>query len=244
MSIAKGSATGTASSAELLAAGEERDYVTIVLTNAIPLTIGVGAAAAAGSGIVLTKQGEGVRLGGNLARRQINIIGNGATVQYQVGELEMFGGGGGNGGYGDKTNITITLASLANAGKRQSAGVSIDGEFKDVLVGGFIKTGASGPGAGDYCDLYVAASADGGTTYSGEASGADAAYAGTIANVQHLGRISTVAAATTYEFGPFSIAAAFGGVLPKNWALIFGNESDGTLDTTGSNHEIHYHGVR
>lgn len=146
--------------------------------------------------------------------------------------------------YGEKTEIVVTLASLADTGWREATAVDNSSNlFVDALVGGKVKTGA-GSGAGDYIDVYVSGSVDAGTTYGGDCSGTDGAYAGESANLIHLGRISTPVAETTFEFGPWSIADAFGGVLPKNWTLVFDNESDSILDTTGGNHEIHYLGTK
>jgi len=145
--------------------------------------------------------------------------------------------------YGNSTTITITLAGLADGSRRQAQAVDNSSDlFFDALVGGKIKTGA-GSGAGDYVDVYVAASADGGTTYGGDCSGNDAAYAGEADNLTHLARVSTGAAGTTFDFGPFSIAAAFGGVLPEHWTLVFDNHSSSTLDATPGNHDVHYMGV-
>jgi len=145
--------------------------------------------------------------------------------------------------YGSKVNVGITLAGLADGNWRQSAAVDNSGnKYLDALVGGKIKTG-SGSGAGDYVDAYVSGSIDGGTTFGGDCSGSDSAYAGEDKNLTFLKRIHTEAAETTFEFGPWSIAAAFGGVLPRHWVLVFDNESDSTLDSTPANHEVHYQGI-
>ena len=145
--------------------------------------------------------------------------------------------------YGSSTTITVTLAGLTDTSQRQAQAVDNGTElFHDALVGGKVKTGA-GAAAGDYVDIYAAASADGGTTYGGDCSGSDEAYAGEANNLIHLARVSTDAAETTFAFGPWSIAAAFGGVLPEHWTLVFDNESDSTLDTTPENHNVHYMGV-
>jgi len=142
--------------------------------------------------------------------------------------------------YGTKTNITITLASLTDTSLRQSASVDngTNGAI-DTLIGGKITTG-TGSSTNDFIDIYAAGSLDGGTTFSGDASGSDAAYSGVTENLKFLGRISTETASTTYEFGPFSLAAAFGGSMPEDWAIVVDNESDSTLSATGGNHEVHY----
>jgi len=145
--------------------------------------------------------------------------------------------------YDSSAAVVVTLASLADMAWRQAQAVDNGTNlFCDALVGGKIKTG-TGAGAGDYIDVYAAASADGGATYGGDCSGNDAAYSGESDNLVHLGRVSTPAAETTFEFGPFSIAAAFGGVLPEHWTLVFDNESDSTLDATPVNHDVHYTGL-
>jgi len=145
--------------------------------------------------------------------------------------------------YGSKVNIGITLEGLADGEWRQSDAVdNSSNKYLDALVGGFIKTGA-GSGAGDYVDVYVSGSIDDGATFGGDCSGSDDAYGGEDKNLTFLKRIHTEAENTTFEFGPWSIAAAFGGVLPRHWVLVFDNESDSTLDGTGSNHEVHYQGI-
>jgi len=146
--------------------------------------------------------------------------------------------------FGASTPIVVTLAGLTDTSKRQAQAVDNSANlYFDALVGGKIKTGA-GSGAGDYVDVYASGSVDGGAAYGGDCSGADAAYAGVAANLVFLGRISTETASTTYEFGPFSVAAAFGGLLPEHWTLVFDNESDSTLSATPADHEVNYQGVK
>jgi len=145
--------------------------------------------------------------------------------------------------YGSHDTIDITLAGLGDGEWRQSAAVDNSGDkYLDALVGGFIKTG-SGSEAGSYVDVYVSGSIDEGDTFGGDCSGTNSVYGGEDKNLTFLKRIHTEAENTTFEFGPWSIAAAFGGVLPRHWVLVFDNESDSELDGTGSNHEVHYQGI-
>lgn len=141
--------------------------------------------------------------------------------------------------------ITITLASLANNGARESTAIdNTSNLFLDAQVGGKVKSGASGTLATGQVNVYAYGSADGGTTYSDSATGSDAAITLTVPpNARLIGMINVVANATTYEFGPFSVAAAFGGVLPAFWGIIIENKTGGTLDATGGNHNVHYQGV-
>jgi len=140
--------------------------------------------------------------------------------------------------------ITVTLASLANTAFRESTAISnTTNLFLDVLVGGLITTGTS-PTVSTNIVIYTYGSVDGGTLYSGNASGTDAAYTGPSAQLKKLGVITVDATSDKgYEFGPFSIAQAFGGVVPADWGLVFKNETGVALNATGGNHDINYQGV-
>ncbi len=140
--------------------------------------------------------------------------------------------------------ITCTLASLANAAQRQSAAVdNTSNLYTDALAAVQVKTGASGVSATGYVDVYAVATVDGGTTYSGGASGSDAAFSGSLSSCFRLGRLPTIANATTYNGGPWSVAAAFGGSLPDHWAIVVDNESGASLDSTEGNHLKKYEGI-
>lgn len=126
--------------------------------------------------------------------------------------------------------ITITLVGLADDGLRES--LIVDNSvnlFFDVLVQLKINTGNVGAPAGDKNVLvYAYGSADGGTTNSGGATGADAAYGGVagqlITNCPLLGIVSVDAQNETFESDVFSVASAFGGVMPQKWGIIVMNQ--------------------
>ena len=140
--------------------------------------------------------------------------------------------------------ITCTLASLANAAFRQSAAIdNTTNLFTDALVAVQVKSAASATSATGYVDVYAAGTIDGGTTYSGGASGSNAAFTGQLSAAFKLGRIAVIANATTYNGGPWSVASAFGGSLPQKWAIIVDNESGAALDATEGNHLKLYQGV-
>jgi hypothetical protein len=102
--------------------------------------------------------------------------------------------------------------------------------FVDALAAVKIKTAASSTSSTGYVDAY--GTCDGGTDFSGGASGADGAYSGQLSALFKLGRIAAVTNATTYVGGPWSVASAFGGSLPDHWGICVDNESGGTLDAT------------
>ena len=46
-----------------------------------------------------------------------------------------------------------------------------------------------------------------------------------------------------YEFGPVSVAAAFGGTMPSRWSLFVVHDTGVALNSTAGNHEFNYQGV-
>ena len=126
--------------------------------------------------------------------------------------------------------IAITLAALADDALRASLAVDNSVNlFLDAFVQLKINTGNVGAPAGDKnCIIYAFGTADGGTTFSGGATGADAAYGAVagqlITNCAILGFVNVDAQNETFESDVFSIAAAFGGVLPDHWGIIVLNQ--------------------
>lgn len=145
--------------------------------------------------------------------------------------------------------ITITIApgsaGLADAAARESTHLNNETDlFVDALVGGKVKTGDTGVSTTGYCNIYAYATCDGGTTFTDTCTGSDAAVTLTSPpNVKLIGVINCVANATTYEFGPFSVAAAFGGVLPAEWGIVIENKTGHHLDNTEASHDFWYQGI-
>ena len=145
--------------------------------------------------------------------------------------------------------ITCSLApggiGLAVNGQRQST--SIDNTinvFLDALVFVNVKTGGAGTVAGNFINIYAYGTADAGTNFSDGASGVDGTITLTAPpNARLIGIINVTNNAITYKGGPFSVAAAFGGVLPATWGIIIENKTGGVLDTTEANHLKVYQGV-
>lgn len=141
--------------------------------------------------------------------------------------------------------ITCTLASLTTGSLRQSTAVDNSSNvFQDVLVMVKIKTAGSGTSATGIVNVWAYGSVDGGTTYTDGATGTDGAFTPTNpANARLLGVLNCVANSTTYVGGPWSVAAAFGGIMPDHWGIIVENKTGGTLDATEGNHAKLYQGV-
>jgi hypothetical protein len=141
--------------------------------------------------------------------------------------------------------ITITIASLANNGARESTVIDNTSDlFLDALVQLKIKAPAASTAATGYVNVYAYGTADDGTNYGDGATGIDAAITLTVPpNLRLIGVINVVANGVTYKSNPMSVAQAFGGVLPAKWGLVLENKTGGTLDTTGGNHSAFYQGV-
>lgn len=142
-------------------------------------------------------------------------------------------------------SITCTLASLANNSARASTAVdNTSNLFLDAIVQVQVTSGASGTSATGTVVVYAYGTTDGGTTYTGGVTGSDAAHTLTSpTNLRFLGTINVVANSTTYKGGPWSVASAFGGVLPASWGIVVENRSGGTLDATEGNHKKVYQGL-
>jgi hypothetical protein len=107
-----------------------------------------------------------------------------------------------------------------------------------------IKTNAAGTSTVGFVNIYAYGTSDGGTNFSDGATGTD----GTITltsppNMRLIGVLNTTANAVTYKGGPFSVAQAFGGVLPALWGIVIENKSGAALDATEANHLKIYQGL-
>lgn len=142
--------------------------------------------------------------------------------------------------YAAAATITCTLVSLATANGRRGLAVSNSSNlYDDILVHVSVTPGTLG--TGPYVQVLAYASADDGTTFETQGS-TDAAYNTLTGSEKILGTIIP-AASTTQCTGVFSLAAAYGGVLPRDWGVIIWQANCGTFSATGSNHFVKYQGI-
>jgi hypothetical protein len=157
--------------------------------------------------------------------------------------------------YGTPVDLTITLASLATSttrvlGRESTAVSNASSLVLDMLLSGKITVGTT-PTINTYIDVWIYAARDDTPNYptlvttgiTGSDAGATAATEGIRNNALTLAATILVDATTTdrtYDFKPVSIAALFGGTLPKRWGVFVTHNTGVNLNATGSNHKLTY----
>lgn len=152
--------------------------------------------------------------------------------------------------YGSPVTHTITLASLASdtnlVAGREGTAIDQSGtdDAIDALVGGKVTTGTS-PTASRQIEVWLYGSYDG-TSYSGAATGSNANLTPSEKTLlKLLTIIPTVNTSDkTYAWGPFSVAQAFGGVLPPKWGVFIVHNTGVNLNATSGNHEVKHTPVK
>lgn len=150
--------------------------------------------------------------------------------------------------YASSAALTLTLASLGSSATAARCSTAVDNSsnlYDDVLVTLGIKSG-SGTMANDKNVYVFAYGSEDGTNYDAEETGtlgSDAAYTmNAPTNHVLVGSIYVPTAAKVYT-KVFSIAQAFGGIMPRKWGLIVRNYSGQSLDSTEENHIKSYTGI-
>lgn len=158
--------------------------------------------------------------------------------------------------YSSNTAITMDLSALASsatfvAGRESSQVDNTTNKYVDVLVSGSVSVGTT-PTANTSILVYVyGADTSLATTAIDVLDGTDSAETLTnvgILNALRLGAAINVPAATTdvqYFVLPFSVAALFGGVVPKFWGLYVAQNTGVALRTNAINtNSFEYVGIK
>lgn len=150
--------------------------------------------------------------------------------------------------YGTSTAITCTLASLASSATAARGCTAVDNSsnlFDDVLLTIAVKTSASALANDKACYVYIFGSEDGTVYNASTAEGVGTDGAVTIDSPTNLRGpfvIACPAVSVTYRT-VISIAACFGGVMPREWGFVLNNYSGQALDATEGNHQKTYTGI-
>jgi hypothetical protein len=155
--------------------------------------------------------------------------------------------------YTAAASLTLTLTSLADGGFRESTAVdNSSNKYVDALVGGKIQIGA--PSADGTIAIYAYGSYDG-TEYTAGLTGTDGTVTwGTTGNTgldgaNNLPLLCVISVDATDDnddarWGPFSVAQAFGGILPTKWGIVVKNSTGASLHATGTNNECQFMGIK
>lgn len=139
--------------------------------------------------------------------------------------------------------LTITTGSLASdanllAGRQSNVANNTSDLAVDCVVGGAIAAPGSAPTAGTSIEAWLFGSWNGGTTFTGGASsGGDANLSLATTGVKQLmSRVALISQTDTtaraYDFGPVSVAQAFGGTMPDHWGVFIVHDLGVTLGAT------------
>lgn len=132
--------------------------------------------------------------------------------------------------------LTITLNSLASSATAGRESTVVDNGtnlYLDALVTVIAKLAAGTPANDKAIYVYAYGSEDG-TNYDDPATGADAAI--TLrdpTNLRLIGVINTPDSGALSYKKTFSVAQAFGGILPRKWGIVVRNYTGVAFDSTG-----------
>jgi hypothetical protein len=149
--------------------------------------------------------------------------------------------------YGTASDVAIALTSLATdanllAGQESDAVSNALTLALDYLVSGKITTGTT-PTTAKSIEVWAVGSWDG-TNWPDVFDGVASAETVTSADIKSsvcrfIAAMATDATSNrTYHFGPVSLAAAFGGVVPPKVVFFVTHSTVAALNATGSNHQI------
>lgn len=155
--------------------------------------------------------------------------------------------------YAAEAAITCSIASLASsttklAGQESTAVDNTTTLYVDSLASGKITVGTT-PVANKSIEVWVYSQVEDAGTYPDVLDGTDSAETLVSDGVKYaalklLKSFNTEAVSDrAYFFANESVAAAFGGVMPKKWGLFVTHDTGVALNATAANHFFKYVGV-
>lgn len=157
--------------------------------------------------------------------------------------------------YASWATITIAPENVATsstwvAGVESSVVDNTTNKYVDALVAGVWTSGTT-PTANTSVQIFAFAPRDGTPTYPDVMDGTSSAETVTSVGVglgylKPLGSISVDSNTSNraYDFGPVSVAQAFGGVLPERWSLFITHNTGVNSNSTAGNHVWKYQGIK
>ena len=154
--------------------------------------------------------------------------------------------------YAASSALTITLAALASdtnflTGRASNVVDNTTLLYLDYLLAGKITTGTT-PTTGREIRVYVVGLMEDSTypdVFDGTNAGKTVSSAGTRDSVCKLAAVMATGSTSdqAYYFGPISVAALFGGVLPKKFQVFVVHSTAVNLNATSANQAIYVTGT-
>ena len=140
--------------------------------------------------------------------------------------------------YGTSTAITITLNSLASAVGSARESLVVSAQSTDLNLDAMVYVAAElitgTPASDKQVNVYAYGSEDG-TNYTDNATGADTTL--TLRSPTNLRLMGVIAMPDSgglqYKGGPWSVASAFGGILPRKWGIVVENRTSLAFESSG-----------
>lgn len=130
------------------------------------------------------------------------------------------------------STLTITLNALGNAVANQSDGVDNSVPlYLDVALMVKVATTATSVSSTGSVEFYGFGDVGGG--FRTDTAGLAAGSAG-VSNARLIGVLQANSGNTTYAGGPWSVSAAFGGIMPTSWGVIAMNRTGAQLTNSAS----------
>jgi hypothetical protein len=151
--------------------------------------------------------------------------------------------------YGTIVTHTIGLASLASdanllAGRQGTAISQATDDAIDAIVGGLITLGTT-PTTGKQIEIWAYGSFDS-SAYNDAITGTDGNVTLIAKNTLRLLNVIGTNATSNqaYRWGPYSIAQAFGGIIPIKWGIWIVHNTAVALNATAGNHNVKHYPVK
>lgn len=149
-----------------------------------------------------------------------------------------------SGGFSGLASVNTTANATAYSAKKDT-NTAVNSVDAEVVVSVVTPAGWT-PTASTYVAVFAVGSNDGTTWPDGmtpQTSSASITLSGNGNNMVFLGIVPCTAASGTFVSKPLSVAAAFGGTLPKHWAIAIQNNLPATYSLTSgtvSCNEVYY----
>lgn len=137
---------------------------------------------------------------------------------------------------GSSTDLTITLASLANGSARQATQITdATPSIPKIRIFFKVTTGTS-PTAGGVIEFFLSRADDNASELAAGGTGtSDAAFSGDVNTLEHLYSQPVTATSDTAYIGSFDIVEP-----GTDWRLVVKNSTGAALNATGGNHVVRY----